>query len=270
MSTYAPPRPRPLRSLSKTQLFVYPKANPTREAQLEFTRELLLRLGVASSIERKLDGARVFFERAQQRLAGSSDVSRASLQAEADRARIALEVAKQEVASLGTNDRALTQKEINLHYKSIFASDLQPMVDRWIAGTLFKAQAYGFRDFLAAEGRDQKADDRTYWKFVRLLEACDEQKGPIAMSAWALYSLRIFPPLSRRRAFTDEAGGETNIEAFDQGLKQKYWRWLRDYNRATIKFGWQGDFIEEARIPQEAQRYLDDDQDEAGLFGTGA
>lgn len=258
MNTWASSK-RPLKSLTKEQLFKYIKADPSPEAEWDFSKEVIARNAAYLTLEAEVINADNDVTRLQYRLAQveinlskekAKDPQDLDLKRIAERAVKATQEAIQKAMdraselkrrvreSMGRDD-VISQKEIADYYRTRYMADWNIILQDYKDGTLLMAQRLGFASFLAVK-RGQKIDDTmAYWKAEGLAKMVNEEHNPHFLNMQAMFYTRVMPALADRREFTDgEAGGTVTVAGLKPDKRAKYWRWWRAYNLATIQHGW--------------------------------
>ncbi len=235
---------RPLANLTKEQLLIYPKAVATPEADRIFRKELLVRRGMEVAItkgveqaeDRIKDTMRYYARNAIKDQAGRDQYDERLAKLEKDKAR-----AQEEVAKLPANPYVVMHQEIVKHYRDTHWHEYAPMLQKYVDGTLFHAQTYGWITFLGADAKTRRADDVAFESLQAMASLCGDEDGLTFRSARAMWILRIVPSIERRHMFTDEDGTLANVNAFQGDLKKTYWRQWRAYNLSTLNWKWVDD-----------------------------
>lgn len=257
--------PRPLRKLSKADLFKYPDADPSEEAGWRFVREALARRDALNDLDaqiRNLDlretdamhrvgAARTQVLKAKQapedkqskEMVAMAERAEASAKAHHARLEKQLEELKAKWENMAAQDDMLSHEELVQHYRAKFNPDWQKVLEAWKAGTLMVAQSYGWASFLEADRKIQAADTEAFINAQALATLIGEEKSDAFRSMNALWQVRVMPAIYERREFISEgaSGGTISVASLKPEQKRRYWAWWRHYNLATLKFQWADD-----------------------------
>jgi len=238
---------RPLRHLSKRQLFAWPLADKSMQAHFAFTDELLARRGAYRDTMGFLEKAKDDLARAEKRIKSASSEADALMVLKFKRFAMAqLKRAEGMVAALATNELAISGEEVESYYRMRSQPLFDQMMDPYRARTLFKAQVTSWGDFLSMELKDRAEDQAKFEKLQVLASEVGAEKSAVFLDVKALYLSRIFPSIAWRRRFTDEKGNQVPISSLSDGLKAEYWEAWREWHRLTIFNDW----IDTARVSE--------------------
>lgn len=234
---------RPLKNLSKEQLLVYPQADPSDIAYGHFCRELVHRRAIevaiknaVTIIEDKMKEAAKYWAKA---ILENPD-ARKKYESTQVRLKAEKEAAQAEVDKLKDNPYVVTHGEIANYFRGRHWNEYSPLLDKFVAGTLFECQAYGWAAFLTVDYKVHRQDLATFDKLAELASVCSDEDGVTFKNIRAMWAMRMVPSMSMRARFTDD-GSVANVAAFSRELKKEYWTWFRRYNTATVIWNWKDD-----------------------------
>ena len=289
--------PRPLKALTKEQLFKYPDADPSEQAYWEFSKELIARRATFDGLviehaqaerDTERDGYKVRsatsnLSKMKEELAAArenGDVGAARVKAElaaiAERAlKHATETHARQSAKAaelkarldagGEIHGALSEDEVRAFYARRHAAEWNEIMAAWAEGTLMKAQQHGWGSFLVVKRGEQADDAKAFYKAEGLANLLGLLNGPTFSEIKALYWTRVMPPLGQRREFfvDGDPRNALTIAALKPATKAKYWAWWREYNTATKQHGWRDDGgdINDTRYFDPTQQAAEDSYD---------
>jgi hypothetical protein len=264
--------PRPLAALTKEQLWKYPLADPSADAEWEFSKEVMQRLMAYRGRQAEADTARADVDRAARMLSTAElNLVRAKdkgpeaqlhgeqaqhaaliqqLENAVQRAKVNAQRAQEQAAKLqrsldqiGGVNELISDTEIQSYYTRRYAGEWNRIMQAWQEGTLLDAQKYGFYSFLHVRGEQQRTDVRAYKQAEGIANLVGQMEGPTFLAMRALYQIRVMPSLQERRAFLadNEADGEIQVAALKPEQRKKYWEWWRAYNSMTLRYQWTDD-----------------------------
>lgn len=251
---------RPLRGLTKVQLFKYPLADPTPSAEWDFSKEIMIRMHAFTSLLSKEEAKQREVERLTWAIrTAETNLSNAQqeqthpdlltvLKRTVENAKLSLERSKKEQATLaakvktaGQADDVVTIEEARAHYVTRYLGEWNRLVREFKEENLFQAQTWGFTAFLMAT-KGQQSDDAKKYKYaegISILAGQDRSIEAIRMKC--LYHLRVMPSIQERREFVPEHNGGDNVASLKPERRKRYWAWWREYNLATLRYDWADD-----------------------------
>lgn len=245
------PRDRPLRGLVKADFFAYADEDPDNKDRMwTFAMEMLSRntdfnaLAIRVKLSaQELDSAKNRLHHLETQEVAAGQASARALAVDAQKRFL---VRCKEHAE--ANQRALEQKQasglilstedIAAFWTKRYTPEWNDITAQWQAGTLFKAQSYGWMSFLMAPLADIRADSSRYHHVCGIAELIGGT-GPLFQSIKAIGQIRITPSWKARGVFVNRENGAVATLSDEQ--RREYQKWQRRYNLATFNFRWPDD-----------------------------
>jgi len=231
---------RPLRTLTKEQLFIYPAADPSQEAGFKFTREVMHRRAFHNAVAEAVTKAKERLDEAHLKMVKNPDLH-APLEKQVNIRKRELAIAQGQLADLANNPQALSHEEVQADYRRKHLPEYEAMIAKWHALDLFDAQRFGWVAFLTCDRDTRRSDQQTFLALQTLAAFCGEDRGPTFLEINAMNAYRISPRGAMRRRFLNEEGDLITPAALDADLKKIYWEAWRAYNTATVTHKWPDD-----------------------------
>jgi hypothetical protein len=263
---------RPLRNLTKEQLWKYPLADPGAEAEWTFSKEVMGRMVAYRAHEQQVDKAEAEIPRAEQALRSakvnlakareaqaeaelhgqgqihadrisSMERSVASAEATLKRTKAKAQQLAAELATDSKRDDLINPAEVNAYYARRYAGEWNKILQRWQEGALLTAQSYGWGSFLAARSSTVAEDTKAFRHAEGIATLVGQIDGPSFQAMRALWQTRVMPPTHQRREFLsdNEAAGVIELAGLKPEQRRRYWQWWRAYNTMTLRYQWADD-----------------------------
>lgn len=233
---------RPLKTLSKEELFVFPKASPDSKSGFKFLKEVIFRRYTyeqaqnrIQKINQEISLAHVY----QNGAANKDQKDYAKRRLEALNKDLAQAVAAKE--KLADDPNALSHEEVVGFYRADHLQDFNETLARYRAGQLFKCQSAGWASFLVTSMDEIEEDAKAYRLAENYAMLCEEDHSQIFWEIKEIYRLRIRPPRGWRKRFLDEDGDLATISGLGKERQKEYWAAWFIYNTATKKYNWADD-----------------------------
>jgi hypothetical protein len=231
--------PRPLKNLSKAQLFLYPIANPGPEEDFLFCKEVLFRRNI---FEQTLVNVRKIKDQlAQMELytaTAENKESKSYGEARVSALKANLETAIKEAAEVASRPDALSHEEVIEAYKKIHLPKWMECWTKFKAGTLFICQDWGWTRFLTADPKDIDPDKAAYKMAETHAMMCEIDGQKEFQEIKLMYQIRIFPTGNFRRKFLDDDGSMTTLSEMTKEREREYWAAWIFYNETTFRMNW--------------------------------
>ncbi len=263
---------RPLRSLTKAQLFAFPPTPAVKDKEWAFSKEVLARVVAMSALERRarraaadlaqahrfLDTTQLNLVKARERLAvataekdptgvGEAKALIDSLERLKVRAHERIKDATEadhamrvQIVNVETVDSVISQAEIDAHYAGRYGAEWADHVARFKALDLFDAQRWGFSSFMDSTKEARDRDMETYRHAEKMAYLCGQNETADFRAINTLWQIRIAPTLGERHRFRDE-DGEIHPANLKDDAKRQYWAWFKVYNAHTRANKWMDD-----------------------------
>ncbi len=230
---------RPLRGLTKAELFQVPAQDESIRTQMAFSQELLARRDVYMTAMKALGEAQDAIAKGKRRVATAKNADDLKI-AEKYRAWTEAEIvkARARVNALAKNEGALSGEEVQLYFQRKHTPEFDAMIKQYMIYELFKAQHYSWEGFLAATPADKAHDTAAFTQLQAMADATDLATWPEYLEAKAMYLSRVFPDMAWRRRYTDEHGNILPTSQLSPKEEADYWTVYREWHRHTILHGW--------------------------------
>lgn len=263
---------RPLKAMTKDQLFKYPAADPTDASYWEFSKELIARraafdhlvieaddadrdvvreeyrvrstLGLVSKYREQLDAAK---DEDSGRLATEllRIANSSHRQAEASHQRQVNNAAelRARLQTTAKNETVISAEELQAYFTKQTDAEWKAILEAWMSSTLFKAQGHGWLSFLAVRSKERNVDSDAYWKAEGVARLRGVENSETFQQIRALYQVRVMPTLAARHQFLSDgkADGGLIIASMKPHERAKYWAWAQAYASATLANEWMDD-----------------------------
>lgn len=232
---------RPLRTLTKEQLFIYPAADPSTEAGFKFAREVIHRRGVWSDARDAVAAAKERVEEAHLRMVRNAEENKPAYEKQLALRKRELAAAQAEFDALPSNDQALSHDEVQAHYRGKHLAEYQQQIEKWKTLNLFASQQFGWSAFLTCEVEVRRQDVKIFEDVQALAAFCGEDLSHDFREILAMHAYRIAPSMGMRRRFLDEDGQLRTPASLEKEQQKIYWDAWRAYNTATVLHKWPDD-----------------------------
>jgi hypothetical protein len=263
---------RPLRNLTKEQLWKYPLADPSSDAEWAFSREVMGRIVAYRAHEEQVNKAKAEIPRAEQMLRSTKvnlakaresqaeaelhgqgtihadsikgmERSVASAEAALKRTQARAQQLADELATDSKRDDLINPTEVQTYYVRRYAGEWNKILQSWQEGTLMVAQTYGWGSFLVARGSTVAEDTKAYRHAEGIATLVAQIDGPSFQAMRALWQTRVMPTTHARREFLsdNESTGVVELAGLKPEQRRRYWQWWRAYNNMTLRYQWTDD-----------------------------
>ncbi len=135
----------------------------------------------------------------------------------------------------------LTEAEVARLQREQFLPSFNNCMDQWKAGTLFRAQRFGFMSMLTAHEKDMINDTKEWDKVNSLALKSGENTKPAWGELVSFNMVRIQLAPAVRKEFLDKDGNPKNLHDLEP-KRQAFFKGLRDtYQHFTQLYNWADD-----------------------------